>query len=105
MDKMNEADKTYRGASRWLFAARVIPMLLLGIIIIAWLIGGDTVFRMAMCISVSTMFTCSVLWWHWAVGRIVTLWKHNNQTSEQTDDMLSHLTVIRELLDEIRTNK
>jgi len=33
------------------------------------------------------------------------LWKHNNQTSEQTDTMLSHLTVIRELLDEIRTNK
>jgi len=102
---MNEADKTYRGASRWLFAAKVIPILLLGKIIIAWLIGGDTVFRMVMCISVAVMFTCAVLWWHWAVGRIVTLWKHNNQTSEQTDTMLSHLTVIHKLLEEIRTNK
>lgn len=102
---MNEADKTYRGASKWLFAARVIPILLLGKIIIAWLIGGDTVFRMAMCISVATMFTCAVLWWHWAVGRIVTLWKHNNQTNEQTDTMLTHLAIIHKLLEEIRTNK
>lgn len=102
---MNEADKTNRGASRWLFAAKVIPILLLGKITIAWLIGSDTVFRMAMCISVATMFTCAVLWWHWAVGRIVTLWKHNNQTSEQTDTMLTHLTVIHKLLEEIRTNK
>lgn len=102
---MNEADKTNRGASRWLFAAKVIPILLLGKIIIVWLIGGDTIFRMAMCISVATMFTCAVLWWHWTVGRIVTLWKHNNQTSEQTDTMLTHLTVIHKLLEEIRTNK
>lgn len=102
---MNEADKTYRGASKWLFAARVIPILLLGKIIIAWLIGSDTVFRMAMCVSVATMFTCAVLWWHWAVGRIVTLWKHNNQTSEQTDTMLTHLAIIHKLLEEIRTNK
>lgn len=102
---MNEADKTYRGASKWLFAARVIPILLLGKIIIAWLIGGDTVFRMAMCVSVATMFTCAVLWWHWAVGRIVTLWKHNNQTNEQTDTMLTHLAIIHKLLEEIRTNK
>jgi hypothetical protein len=102
---MNETDKTNRGASRWLFAARVIPILLLGKIIIAWLIGGDTVFRMAMCVSVATMFTCAVLWWHWAVGRIVTLWEHNNQTSEQTDTMLTHLAIIHKLLEEIRTNK
>lgn len=102
---MNEADKTYRGASRWLFAAKLIPIILLGIIIIAWLIGGDTVFRMAMCISVSTMFTCVVLWWLWAVGRIVTLWKHNKQSSEKTKEMLDSLVVIHKLLVEIREKK
>jgi Na+/melibiose symporter-like transporter len=105
MGQVNQQQKTKKQATWWLCLARVLPLVALGVIIVPLLVGDDTWFQVAMCAVIIVFSTLAILWWYWAVERVVTMWDKQKQVEETSINMLAQLKHIRNLLDEIRKTK
>lgn len=102
---MNQQEKTRRWATVWLCLARVLPLTALGVIIVPLLVGSETWFQVAMCVIIIVFTILAILWWYWAVERVVTMWDKQKQVEQKSINMLTQLKHIRNLLDEIRKTK
>ena len=102
---MNQQEKTRRQATAWLCLARVLPLTALGVIIVPLLVGSETWFQVAMCVIIIVFTILAILWWYWAVERVITMWDKQKQVEETSVNMLTQLKHIRNLLEEIRKTK
>lgn len=102
---MNQQEKTRRWATVWLCLARVLPLTALAIIIVPYFVGDETWYEVALCIVIIVFTILAILWWYWAVERVVTMWDKQKQVEQNSINMLTQLKHIRKLLKEIRQNK
>ena len=102
---MNQQEKTRRWVTVWLCLARVLPLTALAIIIVPYFVGNETWYEVALCTVIIVFFILAILWWYWAVERVVTMWDKQKQVEETSLTMLTQLKHIRNLLDEIRKTK
>ena len=102
---MNQQEKTRRWATVWLCLARILPLTALAIIIVPLLVGSETWYQVALCTVIIVFTILAILWWYWAVERVVTMWDKQKQVEQNSVNMLTQLKHIRILLDEIRKTK
>ena len=89
----------------WKKAAAVLPFVALSIIIVPWLVGWDSLIDKILCIIIIVFFTIAVVWWYWAVDKVITVMMRYKETDKESVNMLTQLKHIRNLLEEIRQNK
>lgn len=102
---MNQQEKTRRWATTWLCLARVLPLTALAIIIVPYFVGSETWYEIALCIVIIVFAILAILWWYWAVERVVTMWDKQKQVEQNSVNMLTQLKHIRNLLTKIREEK
>jgi len=102
---VNQQEKTRRWATVWLCLARILPLTALAIIIVPLLVGSETWYQVVLCTVIIVFTILAILWWYWAVERVVTMWDKQKQVEQNSINMLTQLKHIRNLLDEIRKIK
>lgn len=94
----NFRDKTLKEIRLWAWAAAVLPMTALAGTFFVWVFGTDNMFKLAMVVGETVMFTIAVIWWWWAmyvINRIIKMW---GTTDSHMTDALTEIREIRDIV-------
>lgn len=91
-------NKTIKEIQIWAWIAAVLPLAALAGTFFIWAFGTSSLFRIAMIVGETTMFTVAVIWWWWAIyviRHLVSQWDH---TRNSVGEVLDEVKEIKELV-------
>jgi hypothetical protein len=97
--------KTIREIRIWSWLAAVLPMAALACTFFIWAFGTDSMFKIAMVIGETTMFTVAVIWWWWAIYVIRRLVDQWDVTRGRVSDVLEEINSIKTIVKDVNPYK
>lgn len=89
-------------ARRWIKHARILPMVALSILIVPYIVGWTSITDKIVCAIIIGFFTAAVLWWYWAVEKIILLLSVYENNDQFADSVANELLSIRKVIKEIK---
>lgn len=97
--------KTIKEIRIWAWLAAVLPLSALAGTFFVWVFGTDSLFRTAMVIGETTMFTVAVVWWWWAIYVIKRLVNQWDNTRGRVIEVLDEVKDIKEMIKQAESDK
>lgn len=94
----NFRNKTIKEIRLWAWLAAVLPLSALAGTFFIWVFGTDSMFRLAMVIGETTMFTIAVIWWWWAIYVVRRLVEQWDVTRGRVGEVLDELKEIKQIV-------
>lgn len=90
--------KTIKEIKIWAWLAAVLPLSALAGTFFIWVFGTNSLFRVAMVIGETTMFTVAVIWWWWAIYVIRRLVDQWDTTRGRVVEVLQDVKEIKDII-------
>ena len=103
--KKEFSDTEFKEIKLWAWAATVLPITGLAGIFFIWVLGIDSLFRLAITAGATVMFGVSVFWWWWVMWTVAKIIKKERNVVKELKDTTISIKDLKSLIGENIKNK
>lgn len=89
-------DSTVEEVKWWDWAAKVLPLVALSIIVFSWIYDYHKLTELSIIVTAVVFFTAGVVWWWWALRKIGLIFINTRRTQENFSEIQQEILQIRE---------